>query len=91
MDHKDTTQERKIVRCPKCTRPVAEVRGNKVYILRGNAGKPMTVGISIKHDAGGRFDLDCESCGAFAFSTVQKALSMTYVIAKKDGAVDKPV
>lgn len=94
MNHKDTTQKRILAKCPKCHRPIAEVRGNTIYFLKQNAGKQMTSSITVKHDAGGRFDLNCESCGVFSFSTVQKTMGMSYVVdpnLKAEEPVEKSV
>lgn len=71
---------KKLIRCSRCHQPLAEVEGHEIYLLKYHHGEPVRIKIAVKHDFGGRFDISCE-CG-FAFSTVLKSLSMTYVVAR---------
>jgi DNA-directed RNA polymerase subunit RPC12/RpoP len=81
----------RLIRCPKCGKPIAEVGANKISVLKYSQGKPTYITVGVKHDSGGSIDVGCERCGS-SFSTVQKTLSMTYVIAtpKKKKDVEKP-
>ena len=71
---------RHLVRCPKCNKPIAEIRGNEIYVEKFIKGKPTYVKTEINHDAGGRFKITCD-CGGY-FATTVKTLGMTYTIKK---------
>ncbi len=86
----ETKSERQLIRCSKCKRPLAEIKGNKIYVERYVKGKPADVKLKVEHDAGGQFKIICKGCGeAHFFARTQKVLGMTYVITnKKTRAVD---
>lgn len=76
---------RQLIRCSKCNKPLADVRGSLAYIKT----KPGDgTGIKVHHDTGGSFEVNC-SCGG-QFIRTQKTLPMTYVVTKKKNPVDKP-
>lgn len=81
----------KLVYCPKCHKPAARVNGNDIHVIKNQGNKPMSIKIPVKHTAGGRFDIFCESCGdQFVFATASIALPMKYcVVPKKNNPVDK--
>lgn len=82
MDFKEKNKfARKLIRCPRCNKPLAEKRGNQIYLMKYNKGKPMYVKLEVNHDAGGRFEISCD-CGGYLVTTV-KALEMTYAIKNK--------
>ena len=85
-------KERRLIRCTMCNNPIATINGNEITLTKNSKGVPMRIKVAVKHDAGGRFNIGCECGGGFSFSTVQKTLPMTYVVAesKRDKAVDKP-
>jgi len=72
--------ERNLFRCPKCNKPIAEIRGNTIYLIKYIEGKPNSVKVEVSHDAGGRFKVSCD-CGGY-FATTLKTLGMTYAIKK---------
>ena len=76
-------RENNLIRCPKCGTPLAEVQGNNVEFLKHQGGKTVRVKVRVQHDAGGRFDIDCDNCGAgggFSFGRAQKTLPMKYEV-----------
>jgi len=72
---------RNLFRCPKCNKPIAEIRGNEIYLIKYNKGKPMYVKVEVDHDAGGRFKVSCD-CGGY-FARNLKTLGMTYAVKSK--------
>lgn len=72
---------RNLFRCPKCNKPIAEIRGNAIYLIKYSKGEPMRVKVEVNHDAGGRFKVSCD-CGGY-FATTVKTLGMTYTIKKQ--------
>jgi hypothetical protein len=72
---------RNLFRCPKCNKPIAEIRGNEIYLIKYSKGKPIYVKIEVDHDAGGRFKVSCD-CGGY-FATTVKTLEMTYAVKSK--------
>ncbi len=77
--------EERLILCSKCNKPLAKIKGNKIYIKKYNKGKPVYVRIDIKHDAGGQFKIICEECGEnHFFARNVKTLGMTYAIKKQN-------
>lgn len=79
--NKKNKPARNLFRCPKCNKPLAEKRGNQIYLMKYSKGKPMYVKVKVDHDAGGRLEISCDCGGSLVTTT--KALEMTYVIKKK--------
>jgi len=54
-----------LLRChnPKCGVPLAKQEGGKLFILRNQGGKTMTVNIEVPYDGGGYYKVQCGNCG----------------------------
>lgn len=76
--------KRKLIRCEKCNKPIAEMVDNKIQVLRSTRGETSLTEIEVRHNAGGEVKISCENCGENHFhKTTEKTLGLTYCIAKK--------
>lgn len=63
--------EKRLLRCPvsKCNKPLAERKGNEIYLLKYQDGKPFKIKLEIQHYAGGHFKLSCDCGGGHIFAS----------------------
>ena len=53
---------KKVLRCNKCNKPLAEMVDNTIRILSFYGGKKKHVCITVKHSKGGVINIECEDC-----------------------------
>ena len=71
-----------LIRCPKCDKALAKIRGNQIYLIQYTKGKPSSTEIEVHHDAGGKFKISCDCGGSFARTV--KSLGLKYVVKKPE-------